>query len=157
MKKAILFLTIITMISCQNTEEDRSFSYFDNAVAFSLKNDEGDDLLDPTNVNALDTSSFKVYYIIDGVKTRYSESHLVDPKGFRVFEHENEYRIAIFTDFSSDRDITIIEWFENDVDTIEVLYNKTANSVLKQDIWLNGEHIWEYGNNTEEAFFVLTK
>ena len=154
MKKAILFLT---MISCQNTEDESSYDYIGAGVEFSLINDKGEDLLDPNNSNAIDTSTINVYYIKDGVKTRYYQSHLTYSRGFRVFKHENEYRIVIYTDYSSDKDTTIVEWSENDVDTIEIQYRKTASTVLNDKIWLNGEFVWEIGDNTVDPFFVLTK
>ena len=157
MKKAILFLTIITMISCQNTEDDSSYDNIYTHIEFSIKNDVNEDLLDPNNANAIDTSKINIYYIKDGIKTLYYKSNYTYPKGYLIFEHENEFRIKIFTDYSTDKDTTIIEWSENDADTVEVLYKKTANSILKEKVWLNGEQVWELGNNTVDAFFVLTK
>jgi hypothetical protein len=133
MKKVIF---ILTMISWQNTEDDSHNDYLDAYVEFSIKNDVNEDLLNPNNVNSIDTSKINIYYIKDGIKTRYYKSNYTNPKGYLIFEHANEFRIRIFTGHSSDKNTTIIEWFENKVDSIEVLYEKASNSVYRKDVWL---------------------
>lgn len=162
MKNLLIILTATTFLACSNSNDSNEIKQFynvDTKVEFSIFNSQNEDLLNPENPNHLNTSNFKVFYIINGEKKEVNQANLDYSRGFKIYKHENEYRIGIFLNSSdsSDKPITEIQWNDGDTDTIEVSYQRTDNGVLQNIIWLNGELIWERGNNTIDPYFVLTK
>ena len=103
--------------------------------------------------------NIKLFYVIDGETQEVYDSNLDNPRNFRIYKHENEYRIGISPNYSKteEKPVTYIQWNENDTDTIEVVYERTQNATVQNKIWLNGEQIWELGDNTIDPFFILVK
>lgn len=161
MKKLFVTLTITTLFACNTTNEmeGQDHSIFDNGIEFSISNSEQGDLLDPANPNHLDTNNIKVFYLIDGKKQQVYMPNLDYPKSFNIFKHEKEYRIVIFlnTTKTADKPITYVQWNDNDTNTIEVTYDRPGNSIIQNKIWLNGELVWERGDNTTAPYVKLTK
>lgn len=59
---------------------------------------------------------------------------------------------------TSEKPITYIRWNDVDSDTIEATYERDGPGiVLKNKVWLNGEQVWERGDNTTNAYFILVK
>lgn len=163
MKNLLIILTVTTLLACSKSDETneiKQYYSFDANLEFSIFNSLNEDLLNPENTNHLNTSKFKVFYVINGEKQEVYESNLDYPRKFKIFKHENEYRIRIFLNYtdSAEKPITYIQWNESDTDTIEVSFNRIENVAVLQDIiWLNGEQIWVRGDNTTDPYFVLIK
>lgn len=159
MKKIILILAVFALFACNKSNEMEEQYNLYAGLEFSVVNSQNEDLLDTTNANHLKASEIKLFYQIDGEIVEVFDADMQFPRGFMIFKHENEYRIGVSLNHteSSDKPVTYIQWNENDTDTIEVVYNRTPNSVVQNKIWLNGELVWELGDNTIDPYFILVK
>ena len=159
MKKLILILAVFTLFACNKSNEMGKQSDLYEFLEFSVVNSQNEDLLDTSIANHLKASDIKLFYQIDGEIVEVYNADMQFPRNFLIFKHENEYRIRVFLNYteSSDKPVTYIQWNENDTDTIEVVYNRTPNSLRQNEIWLNGELVWELGDNTIDPYFILVK
>ena len=159
MKNLFLFFALLILISCDQSDTVQSTTNVDRSVEFSVFDSQNEDLLNPENPNSLNVSNIKLFYYINGEKQYFNDANLIESKGYRIYKHEKEYRIWVNLNDKElgDKAITYIEWKANDVDTIEATFERTGQSFLKNKIWLNGSQVWERGNNTVDAYFILTK
>ena len=169
MKKILLLLGILTLSSCTKNEEDILNSvHYDNFVNLSIKNNLGEDLLDPNHTSTIDLSTIKVFHIINGVKTLFIDNrYTYFKKGFKIYKHDgyghNIIVIKINPSVTEAKPKTIVEWNSSDEDVIETTYRIKDNlfPVLKEEIWLNDISVWkiadEANSNTTYKFFTLTK
>lgn len=161
MKNLLIILVVTALIACEksNDMEAQYSSNIEVGIEFSILNSQNEDLLNPENPNHLDVTKIKLFYLINGEKQEVYNPNLDSPRNFRIFKDENEYRIAVFLNHTetSEKPITYIQWNDSDIDTLEVDINRTQNSILQNEIWLNGIHIWERGDDTIEPYFVLRK
>ena len=162
MKKYVILMISLMIIGCSKDNQNENINAFnlDVGVEFSVINSDGEDILNPNNPNAINKSDIKLFYLIDGVKKEVYNSNYDYPRNFKIYEHQNEYRITIWqnnTD-SEEKPLTFVQWSkdENDIDKIETIYERTSNAVLQRKIWLNDDLLWE-SNSGIEPFFVLTK
>jgi len=153
----IISLTIIslTVISCNEEELN---STLDVGLEFSIVNSNGEDILNPSHPDCIKESDIKLYYLIDGIKKEVYNPNYDFPRNFRIYEHQNEFRIGIFQNHSENEDkpLTYIQWNESETDTIEAAYYRSSNAIIQKKIWLNGDLIWESINGTN-PYFILTK
>ena len=158
MKNILIGLTIIAFFACDKSNENVSESIVDTIIEFSVLNSQNEDLLNPGNPNYIDVEGIKIFYVIDGESQEVYDQEMTYTRKYLVFKHGNEYRIRVFLNESetSDKSITYLKWSDNDTDTIEATYKRT-NGIVKEKIWLNGELIWERGDNTIDAYFLLSK
>ncbi|MCU4165188.1 hypothetical protein [Carboxylicivirga caseinilyticus] len=162
MKKIIILIAIITLWSCSKSDDqtasDDQFNLY-SAIEFSLYNANHEDLLDNTTTNHYKESEIKLFYVIDRQTEEVYNTNSTYPRGIMIYKHENEYRIRIGLNHTEtdDKPITYVQWNKSDIDTIEVSYKRTQYSIIQNNIWLNGEHIWELGDNIIDPYFVLTK
>jgi len=161
MKNLIIILVVTVLFSCSksNEMEEQDAYYLDVAIEFSVLNSQNEDLLNPENPNHLDVTKIKLFYLINGEKQEVYNPNMDSPRNFRIFKHESEYRIGISLNHSetSGKNMTYIQWNDSDVDTIEATIKKTQNSLYKDEIWLNGIHVWERGDDTIDSYFILRK
>lgn len=156
MKNLLLLLATMIFSACNQSEEINPEYYnIDAKAEFSIVNSENIDLLDPKNTDHLDTSKFKIFYLNQEVNNTNSDY----PKGFRIYKHEKEYRIAVFLNHSDteEKSTTFVHWNDNDSDKIEVSFLRSKNGVIQNVIWLNGNKVWERGSNTTDPFFIIKK
>lgn len=156
----MIIFTITTLFACSKTDEmDEQYHNIDATLEFSIFNAQNEDLLNPETPNHLNTEDIKLFYVINGESQEFHDDNLDYPNGFFIGEHEGIYRIRIFLNHAEteDKPITYVSWNDIDTDTIEVSYKKTQHSILQDTIWLNGEQIWERGDNTIDPYFVLEK
>ncbi len=161
MKNLLIILAITTFFSC-NKSDDSEIPYgtnLDRGIQFSVFNSENEDLLNPDSPNHLDVSKIKLFYVVNGEEIEVYNPNLDHPRNINIFEYENVYRIGISLNDTetSDRPITYLRWNDQDFDTIEVTYERSPGAVLKNRVWLNGEEVWERGDNTIDAYFTLIK
>ncbi len=156
MKNILLILATSFFTACSpSVETNQQFYNIEARAEFSILNSDNIDLLDPKNSVNLDASKFKIFYQNNEVNNQNSDY----PKGFRIYKHEKEYRIVVFLNHSEaeEKSTTYIHWNDNDIDKVEVSYLRSNNGVIQNVIWLNGNKVWERGNNTIDPYFVLRK
>jgi len=159
MKNLLIILIATVLFACSKSNEMEDQYNLNVGLEFSVLNSQNEDLLNPITPNHLDITKIKLFYVINGEKQEVNNPNMDYPRNFRIFKHENEYRIAVFLNHTetSEKPITYIQWSDNDIDTIEVAIKRTQNSILQDEIWLNGIHVWERGDNTIDPYFVLIK
>jgi hypothetical protein len=159
MKKIIIVLAVFTLFSCNKSNEvEEQFNIY-AGIEFSVFNSQNEDLLDTATANHIEASEIKLFYQVDGEIKEVFDANMQNPRNFMIYKHENEYRIGVSLNHTetSDKPVTYIQWNENDTDTIEVIFNRTPNAIIQDRIWLNGNLIWELGDNTIDPYFVLIK
>ena len=160
MKKLLIILAVLTFYTCDESNEmgEQYFNLY-AGLEFSIVNLQNEDLLDPENPNRLDVDKIKLFYEINGEKQEVYNPNYDNPRNFTIFKHANEYRIGITLNHTetSDKPITYVQWNESDTDTIEAIYVRTPRATIQEKLWLNGDFIWELGDNTIDPYFVLTK
>lgn len=98
-----------------------------------------------------------MFYILDGREVEVFDGNMDQPKGFSIYKHENEYRMTIFPniDKSEEYPVTIIQWKENEQDTIKCSIQRGPNMEVCKKVWFNGELAWEAYDN--ERLLRITK
>jgi len=158
MKKLICVLGSIILFTCSKTD-DLHPVVFDVSFDFAVFNTQNEDLLDPATTKHYDNSQIKLFYKEnDGEIIEVYESHLDFPRHFRIYKHENEYRISVGLNSCCipDNSTTYIQWTENDLDTVEAQFEKSRGSILMRKVWLNESEIWDWTAN-EDQYFKMNK
>lgn len=155
MKYLFFILSIMSFLSC-NKDDSEQF-IIDTAINISVKDAEGNDLLNSNSLNSLNQNVFKVIYEINGEQIEINDENLDYPKGFFVYQHENEYRIRVFpnTDKNTSYPITYIQWSEIDTDTLKCEIDRNESSEICKKVWLNNELVWQ--SYDTERFFEIIK
>lgn len=159
MKKLSIILIITSFFNCSEPNQVNYDSNIDIGVTFSVFNSENKDLLNPKNTNHINTSRIRLFYDVNGKKKEIYNPNMDSPKSFRIYKHENEYRIAISLNYTktSNKATTYIEWNKDDTDTIKASYEKDQSmSIIMQDtIWLNGKQIWKRSDNVAPHIVLI--
>ena len=154
-RKLIFILISISLFSCEKTPS----ILLDINFEFSVYNSQNEDLLNPTITNHYDSTEIKLFYLeSDGEIIEVFEPNLDYPRHFRIYKHENEYRISVSLNFSCipDNSLTYIQWNKDDKDTIEAQFERSSGSVLMRKVWFNESEIWEWITN-ENAYYRIIK
>ena len=152
-----LFFILLAMLFTSCNSDDNELVIIDTAINISVKDVDGNDLLNTNNPNSLNQNEFKIFYELDGEQIEVNDENLDYPKGFFVYQHENEFRIRIFpnTDKNALYPITYIKWREMDTDTIKCEIDRNGSSEICKKVWLNNELVWQ--DYDTERFFEITK
>ncbi len=147
---------VMLLISC-NSDGNEQF-FIDTSITISVKDINGTDRLDPQNPNNLNESDIKLYYLKDGEAQEVFNGNLDHPKGFFIYEHQEEHRIAIFpnVDRSEEYPVTYIQWSEQDMDTIKCKIKRTSSSEVCTEVWFNNDLKWD-SSQPVERYFEITK
>jgi len=156
----ILVLTISLFTACESEDKNNAAFSIDRIVKISVKNQKGDNLLDPKNSNSYTEEDITVFYLVDGEKKKVFRPNLENSKGFKIYNWENTpgYRMMIFPNDLSEDDIrtTYIQWGENDLDTMKTQIERKENSVWCTKVWWNGELRWEaYPKKTKRYLEII--
>ena len=157
MRKLVLILFAISTLACSKKDEPIQSDIIDTSMEFSIFNSDNEDMLDTVTVNHIDESEIKLFYEVNGeINTVYYVGSDY-PKGFKIYRHENEYRIKISmnSDESSEKTITYIQWSENDSDTLEAIFERPGNSILKRYVWLNDLEVWNWTLNDDGYYKII--
>ena len=154
MKYLIYFFMAPLFTSCSTNKSSQFI--VDTDINISIKDSEGNDLLNPAYPDSYQKGNIKLFHIINGEQIEIFDANMNYPKGFFIYKHENEYRIRVFpnTDKSEQQLITLIKWNETDTDTIRCNVERTSNSEICRKVWFNNEVVWE-AYETERFFEIL--
>lgn len=156
LKTTLIAFVLLTAMGCSKDDDQAQYNL---AVGFdmSIKDRDGNDLLDPANPNAFKESDIKLYYVIDGNVEEVFDGRLDSPRNFYIYNRNSEYRIGITQNYTetSDMPITYIKWNDNDTDTITSTFRRGENFVIQEKIFLNDSLIWDGTENLEPSFELI--
>lgn len=134
MKKLMILLIIPLLLGC--SKDNNEFSLI-SSQKFYITDTEGNDLLNPATENSINTDRIKIYFLIDGKKTEYSQYHnwyVPDtPKGYKIYSpeesNEKQYTILIYLNEKVTKEnfsYTYIEFNDNLTDTVKSIVKETS-------------------------------
>lgn len=153
-----ILISLILLCSC-SSEDKPSQANVSNSVSFTIKNSNGEDLLDIQNDHHIDPEGIQLYSFIDGKSKELFDGNLDYPKHFRIEKNlDGMYQIDLYPylNFSNNPSITLISWGNGDTDTLKINNNFSNQSISNEKIWLNGGLLWERESNSIKLF-ELTK
>jgi hypothetical protein len=159
MKNLIFILLASTLIiSCNSDDNNNDNNYaLETAIAFTLTNQIGEDLLDPTNSNAYLSNSIKIYYIKEnGDIEEIYNSNLDSPRNFRIISPDNSdlntYAFELYPNtYVMENATTYIEWNDTETDTIKTNYRYGDNYTICNKIWYNNVNVWTENTNVNSG------
>ncbi|QDH78127.1 hypothetical protein FKX85_03370 [Echinicola soli] len=156
----ILFLLFfLAVTSCDKVDEPSDNTIIDTAVELAVKNEDGEDILDPSHPDAIDVEALRLFYKVDGEVQEVYDGNLSSPRNISHIEHQNEYRLRISLNYteSEEKPVTYLEWNENDTDTLEAVFRYPKNGVIQEEVWYNGDSIWNDSEVNTEPYLELTR
>lgn len=157
MRTILLILVISTLFSCNSRDNEEQMN-LDVGVEFSIADINGNDLLNPENENSYNHEAIKLFYKTDGVYQEFYDVNLDLPRNINIYQHTDTYRATIFLNHSASEEQpeTLIQWNENNVDTIKCEIYRTSSVERIDKVWLNNQLVWDSTNNTA-LYFELIK
>lgn len=155
MEYIFFILSTLFFASCNSDSNEQVI--VDRVIHISVKDSDGNDLLNPNFSNSLNQDEFKIFHEINGEQVEFYEKDLSNPKGFIVYEHENEYRISVTATIGTNDPYTTmyIKWSEMDTDTLKCEIDRKGSSEICKKVWFNNELVWKA--YATERFFEITK
>ena len=159
MKTIIAILIMATCLGCSSENNDDINSYvMEGSIDFSIKDTEGNDLLNPNNKGAFKENEIKLFYLNDNVVEEVYNQNRDYKRGFHLFKIDSGYRISVGLNSAETEEfpITYVQWDETDTDTLKGEFKRTPNGTFLKKVWLNDQLIWDAINETE-LHYVLIK
>ncbi|NOQ27457.1 MAG: hypothetical protein GQ564_19005 [Bacteroidales bacterium] len=152
--KILVLLFMILGLSCSEDEPITEGVFISLDVKISLTDQQGLDLLDPNNQNAINTDNIKIFHMIDGELKKFSKYLMDDSKCYRIYNptelgfNENyvfnfAYTSPSYYTHEKEEPITYIQWNETDMDTVRCQYQYTSNSSICTKVWFNEIVVWD--------------
>lgn len=145
----IVFITLLS-VGCSK-DEGCGCTIISLDANISLKNNAGEDLLDPDNPNSYKKRDIKTYHLIDGEQKRAGQyDNLYE-------DEEGVFRYSVIVNYEGNDEypITYIDWNETDRDTIKYEIYRTNNQTRAIKFWYNGELIWDAENENAPEFTII--
>lgn len=93
--RALIFILIATtFFGCSSDEGKEQFN-LDVGFELSIKDSEGNDLLNPANPNSFNKSELRLFYLIDGNIIEVYDANMDYPRNFMIYQGASGYRIGI--------------------------------------------------------------
>lgn len=147
MKKQLVYLaTILLLLTACSKKEPQNKDNIDTAIRVIVKNEQGENLMDTLTPGAYRYETIQIYWEVDGVWKKFYEPLFDHPKGFEVYTDWNPPMMFISESYIGTDTIpypgTLIQWNENDADTIRCEFRITPYSISCTKVWVNGEPTW---------------
>ncbi|WBL25070.1 hypothetical protein [Zunongwangia sp. HGR-M22] len=148
----IAFLTI----GCSQERPGADTFNLDVAVEITVENQRGENLLDPSHPNSINSDEIKLYYVENGKAQEVYDETSDLPRSFVVFKSGDEYRMRIVQNYSDEEEpLTLVQWNERDIDTIKSEYLKGDRYIIQDKIYYNGKLSWSSSDSFEPHFGVV--
>ncbi|MEM0519314.1 hypothetical protein [Aequorivita flava] len=151
MKAVFLVLYMAILIGCSKKDDTGEQFVFDLAVNLSIKNEAGDDMLDPNNPNSYKLNDIKTYHLIDGEEVWAIADNVISQN------NEGAFIFTTFVNYEGNYEypITYIDWDETDRDTIKAEIYRTERQIRVIKIWYNEELKWDVENGGGPEFTII--
>ncbi|WBL22970.1 hypothetical protein [Zunongwangia sp. HRR-M8] len=148
----IAFLTI----GCSQERPGADTFNLDVAVEITVENQRGENLLDPSHPNSINSDEIKLYYVENGKAQEVYDETSDLPRSFVVFKSGDEYRMRIVQNYSDEEEpLTLVQWNERDIDTIKSEFLKGDRYIIQDKIYYNGKLSWSSSDSFEPHFGVV--
>jgi hypothetical protein len=162
--KILVLLFMILGLSCTEDEPITEDVFISHDVKISLADQQGLDLLDPNNPNAINSDNIKIFHMIDGELKKFSKYLMKIYKPSELGFNENYvfylgYTSPSYYTHEKEEPITYIQWNETDMDTVRCQYQYTSNSIICTKVWFNEIVVWDMDDSETNSsrWFQLVK
>ena len=156
MKKLLLALLTIILVSCTSDDPENCCTYISLGTDIKYENSEGINLLDGSNT--YNVSEIEVFHRIDGEWERYFEGNLDYPKGLKKIEIDGENYLTVFLSNGVNEDNisgTKLVFDNGEEDIIKSVVDKSSGNQIVTKIWYNEELKWSNEENVEPRFTIV--
>lgn len=152
MKAILMILAFTALAACSQDDEDMNRFNLENQIYLSLKNSDGQNLLDTETENSININDIQLYYLIDNepvevtIENGYNMGsiELTSDKLLKVFTNPSSSNIVEETsEFHIVENIAYLKLSETDTDTIKTHSKSSQNYFLLSKVWYNDELVWE--------------
>jgi hypothetical protein len=162
MRALLIILTLITLIGCEEDNENMNGFNLENQILLNLKNSDGLNLLDTSTENSYNNESMKLFYLVNDEPIEVTIENgfnmgsleLTSDKLLKIFTNPSSSNIVEETsEYDIVENVAFLELSETDTDTIKThslsknLSHSTANGnccyFLVSKVWYNDELVWE--------------
>lgn len=113
----------------------------DSSMDILLVNQSGVNLIEQ---NEIDENNVKVYFLIKDKKELYYNGLLDHPRGYTIAkDSENRKVFRLFANDDQKNPITLIEYPNNDIDTIKCEFYISGATKICSQVWYNNALMWK--------------
>ena len=149
--RPILFALILLFAVGCNKDDDCGCTIISLDANIAITNSDGDDLLDPNNLNSYKKGDIKIYHLINGEQKRAGIDDII----YEDVDSIYRYRTFVNYEGNDEYPITYIDWSETDRDTIKSEIYRTDNQTRVIKIWYNGELMWDVADGRAPDFTIV--
>jgi hypothetical protein len=138
----LMLISAMMLFSCQKEKEAMNL---DAGIEITVFDNNGNDLLNPSNQNSFKEQNIKIYYLINGIVEEVYYPNYDNPRNFSIYERDGIYRMGLSPN-ANEKDefpVTYIKWNETDTDTIKCSISRTESSVICTKVWYNETLMWD--------------
>lgn len=161
MKTVIFLITILSISSCRpNREPIKEAVSIDAYVDLTIKNNAGQDLLDPNTPNTLNTNNIKLYNVVNGQAIEVYHGNYTYPKNYLIYNYKDVKAIRVFVNHTDAEELptTYIKWNDNNTDTIKCHFSRGSGNdgsfILCDKVWYNSNIVFPKPENKDIGRFI---
>lgn len=151
----ILALFLFGFTSCK---KDLCCTVIESIVSFSIQNSQNEDLLSSNTIGHINSEDIKLYNVDDDGNTNLILESSSWDNGFKTYQNQDQLTVVkVFLDPPKPlkKLKTLIEWGNYGMDTLEVTYNETPNTLTINKVWINSILKWEDSEPYVPYFTVI--
>lgn len=153
MKKLYFLLLPIMFLSCDKSTD--CCVVVDTNIDIMYVDENGDSWLDQKELNE---NNINIYFMKDGQKEKVFRGNLDAPKMFSIYQDasgKDVFRLFPSDYIENNKSRTLIEFSSTDVDTVDCVFNTRNNNMICEEIWYNGEPIWNTTQNSPRVIEIV--
>lgn len=153
MKKMYLLLLPLVLSSCEKSKD--CCAVVDTGIEIKYIDENEESWL---NQQGLNENNINVYFMKEGQKEKIFRGSLDEPKMFSIRKNdlgEDVLRLFPSDYIENNKSRTLIEFSSIDVDTVDCLFNTSSSNMIIEEVWYNGEPVWNASQNTSRAVEIV--
>lgn len=152
MKILILLILLSSSIFILSCSENEDAAVREIVMDITVKNKNGENLLDPANPEGYKESEIRLYYLINEEIVEVYDPSKGFPRNF-FLTGSNDLRVFANDQSTDDITTTFIKWDANDLDTIKTELDRANNYVQISRVWFNGKLV----DSGSDIYFEIIK